>query len=262
MFDFILIVPCYSYAKGIEGSFKQIEKWREKNLLNCLVCFVDDGSIDNTKEILTNLCGGRSWARLLSYSDNRGKGYAIRYAVEKVSAEAPICIFTDCDLYYGLDVIQDKIIPALNTGNDIAILDRSWSRQFHTSSGFRRLLSKGFNHLKTLLTSVTFKDSQAGLKGFRSDAIRGLLPMLKINGFAFDVELLSLATLYRLRVIQIPIRDTARNVTSGTSITFGGAVGMFLDLLRIAWGRYFGTYRSEELQKKIEREVYTLRDTK
>jgi glycosyltransferase involved in cell wall biosynthesis len=229
--------------------------------LNLVVCLVDDGSPDETPRVMEELRAKHGdWLRTHRTSRNKGKGNAIREGAEKLAGLASFLAFTDCDLYYGLNVIPDRVLPALRAGADVVILDRSWDRQFHAGSTIRRFVSYAFNHVKTVLTGVTVEDSQAGLKGFRTEFLNAVIPVAKINGFAFDVELLSIAQSFRFRVERIPIRRLAKHVPEGSSVTLKNAFRMLWDLSRIARAQYSGAYRTPFFSDRITRQIYEIHD--
>lgn len=206
-FEFGLVVPCYNFAKSLDASFQQILEWRATHSLNFILCLVDDGSRDDSPKLAAEFQAKHAdWVRFISLKKNSGKGFAVREGTKILVDLVPFILFTDCDLYYGLDLIQERMVPMLRDGADVVMLDRSWDKQFHAESITRKFLSHAFNHLKTILTAVPFEDSQAGMKGFRSEFIAAAFPLAKVNGFAFDVELLSMALLSRFRVERIPIR--------------------------------------------------------
>ena len=155
---------------------------------------------------------------------------------------------------------SSDLLPALHAGADLVILDRSWNRQFHQGSALRRFVSYAFNHVKTVLTGVVFEDSQAGMKGFRTDFLKAVIPVAKINGFAFDVELLSIAVQYRFRVEQIPIRRLASHTPEGSSVTLRNAVRMLLDLSRIARARFSNSYSTPYFEERVARQAYEIVD--
>ena len=258
---FGLIIPCFNYASRLAASVDRIARFRAARDLRFVVCLVDDGSTDDTPRVMEELRARHGdWLFTHRTSRNKGKGNAIREGAEKLGNLTPFFVFTDCDLYYGLDVIADRILPALQAGADVVILDRSWNKQFNAGSALRRLVSYTFNHVKTILTGVTFEDSQAGMKGFRADFFHAVIPVAKINGFAFDVELLSIAVNYRFRVEQIPIRRLATHTPEGSSVTLRNAVRMLLDLSRIARAQFSNAYSTPWFEERVAKQVYEIRD--
>src|SRR2546430_14828670 len=207
---FGLILPCYNFEHGLPNLFAQLEDWHASQGRDALVCFVDDGSTDNTKTHLESFVRERgSWCELASHPRNQGKGAAIRDGFTSLQDRCEFILFTDCDLHYGLSIIGDAILPAL-IDYDLVILDRWWGHRTHYLSFSRRWASALFNRFVAILTGVPLKDTQAGLKGFRTSAGRELFRLSRLNGFSFDVELLSIALYYRLRLLQLPVEFVGR----------------------------------------------------
>ena len=74
----------------------------------------------------------------------------------------------------------------------------------------RRVASRAFNQALHLLSDLPFTDTQCGLKAFRREAAHQLFGRAKVNGFAFDVELLLLARQLGLPVAEVPVRAQSR----------------------------------------------------
>lgn len=260
-YDFGLIVPCFSFAARLPATMERIAQFRAQRGLHFVVCLVDDGSPDDTPRVMEELRAQYGdWLLTHRTSRNKGKGNAIREGAEKLAPLTDFLAFTDCDLYYGLSVLPDRVLPALRAGADLVILDRSWSQQFHASSALRRFVSYSFNHVKTICTGVIQQDSQAGLKGFRTEFFRNVIPVAKINGFAFDVELLSIATRFRFRVEQIPILRRSEPTPEGSSVTLKNAFRMLWDLSRIARAQYSGAYLTPFFRDRVEKQIYEIRE--
>jgi dolichyl-phosphate beta-glucosyltransferase len=258
-FEIGLVLPCYNYESGLPGSLQRVKEWRQRCGLRIALCIVDDGSSDKSVLVAQEFqAKNPDWCQVVAVGSNRGKGHAIRQGVRALDESIPFIFFTDGDLHYGLNVISDRMLPMLKAGADLVVLDRSWNRQFHAGSSLRKMLSHLFMHLKTVLTGVTLDDSQAGMKGFRGDFIRGAQGLTRIDGFAFDVELLSIAIRHRFRIEQVPILITGASVQEGSSMTPRKALRMLWDLLRIAAGRFSGHYTSDYFHRRISGQVYEI----
>jgi hypothetical protein len=94
----------------------------------------------------------------------------------------------------------------------------------------RRILSRGFNALVKLLVGLRLSDTQTGLKAVRREALAGVFPRLTVKRYAFDVEMLALANLLSLKVVELPITIQLRSLFS-----FREVWRMFLDLLGITY---------------------------
>jgi hypothetical protein len=103
----------------------------------------------------------------------------------------------------------------------------------------RRLLSWGYLYLVTLLFKIGVSDTQAGIKLFRREVTRKLLPKLQIDGFSFDIEILSLAkNLGFTKIYDAPIKVNLPDDKDST-ITFKGFLStsfrMFIDTIIVYW---------------------------
>jgi len=204
-----LIIPAYNRAAFIadtlSGAIAFLERWGETYEL----IVVDDGSADGSMPLLSDLAARHCSLRLIRSGINRGKGHAVRAGALQSSGRR--VIFTDADLAYPLTEI-DKIVRTLDAGADLAIADRTSPQSlYHMSPAFfsylytRHLLSRMFNLMVRGWLGIEVRDCQAGLKGFRCGAADIVFPRQRLDGFAFDVELLYIAHRFKLDVRQIPV---------------------------------------------------------
>ncbi len=94
----------------------------------------------------------------------------------------------------------------------------------------RRFLSLGFNILERLLTGVNATDTQAGLKAARSSALYQVLPLLSVKRYAFDAELLAVASLFNFKIKELPVNIDLKATFSARQV-----FRMLIDLLGIAY---------------------------
>ncbi len=256
----VLLIPVYNYANFLPETLEKILQWQSKTKQQFQVCVIDDGSKDATPEILDNFCAEhKEWFHFLRLPANQGKGAALKKGFQLYLQKSDYIFFTDCDLHYGLSIIQERMLPALEK-NDIVIADRSWVASSNHEAISRRLSSYIFNRLMGQFTGVTLRDSQAGCKGFRSQVCAPIFDLMKTKGFAFDVEILSIAMFYRMKIMQIPVRFIREHqFPEESSIKLiRSSLQMIFDLLRInlRWKR--GYYKSDALEKRIDDQVYTI----
>ncbi len=96
----------------------------------------------------------------------------------------------------------------------------------------RRILGNGFNWMVRRCVGLPYRDTQAGLKGFRSAAARRLFAKARVRGFSFDVEILYLAKKYGYRVAEVPVRVGADHSYKGSKLK------LMKDSLRMFWGLF------------------------
>src|SRR5438132_1789006 len=158
---------------------------------------VDDGSGDGTRAAFRAAVGGRAGlddrVRVVGYRVNAGKGFAIQWAITGLEEgdDDDVLIFTDGDLAYALDHL-----PALREAlgrAEVAIGSRRGPDGGYRAHPMRYVMGWTYNRLARWCLGVPYRDTQAGLKGFRLGAARRIFGALRVSGFAFDVEVLYLA---------------------------------------------------------------------
>jgi dolichyl-phosphate beta-glucosyltransferase len=204
---FSLVIPAYNEAERIGATLRASLDYLEKVNPQSELIVINDGSTDATSRIAREaLAGATVQASLLENFPNRGKGHAVRKGL--LAAQNQIGLFTDADLSTPLDETPKLIEPIANDEVDLAFgsrgLDRSLIGQHQP---WRREQSgRVFNLLVRIVTGLPFWDTQCGFKAFRLDRCRPILEAARIEGFAFDVELLYLAQRAGLRLREISVR--------------------------------------------------------
>src|SRR5213079_3210259 len=179
---------------------------------------VNDGSTDATSLIAREaLEAAKLTTRLLENFPNRGKGAAVRSGL--FVAQKPIALFFDADLSTPLEETPRVIEPIANGEVDIAFGSRALDRRLigQHQPWRREQAGRVFNLLVRLATGLPFWDTQCGFKAFRIDVCRPNFEAARIDGFAFDVELLYRAHQAGLRICEIPVRW---NDAEGSKVRF------------------------------------------
>jgi dolichyl-phosphate beta-glucosyltransferase len=204
---FSVVIPCFNEAVRIGETLRLTLDYLAANASESELIVVNDGSTDSTAAIIREVFSEAKVAtHLLEDFPNRGKGAAVRTGL--LAAQRPIGLFLDADLSTPLSEIPKVIEPVANGDVDVAFgsraLDRSligvhqpWRREY---------AGRFFNLLVRLATGLPFWDTQCGFKAFRIDVCRPIFEASRIDGFAFDVELLYLAHHAGLRMREIPVR--------------------------------------------------------
>jgi glycosyltransferase involved in cell wall biosynthesis len=220
------VIPAYNEESSIQDALWTIDEAVKSKKLPYEIVVVDDGSKDNTSSRARTYANRNGHVRVLSYNPNIGKGYAVRKGFVQSTGE--VVVFADSDMDISLVTVA-SYIEALKNG-DIAV-----ATKWHPNSKVymplgRKILSHGFNVLVRLLTGANLKDTQVGLKAMRKSALASIFPRLCVKRYAFDVELLAVAGLYGLKIVEMPTQLRIRK-----SFRFKEALKMFIDLLGIAY---------------------------
>src|SRR5438477_7202462 len=223
---FSLVIPAFNEADRIGQSLREVLDYLQRSSPESELIVVNDGSTDETSERVREVFGaaGLIATRLLEHSPNRGKGAAARTGL--LAATKPIGLFSDADLSTPIEETPKLIEPIANGEVDIAFGSRALDRSLigiH-QSWRREQGGRVFNLLVRIATSLPFWDTQCGFKAFRLDVCRPILEAARLDGFAFDVELLFLADRAGLRIREVPVRW---NHAEGSKVSF------FRDSLRM-----------------------------
>jgi dolichol-phosphate mannosyltransferase len=224
--DLSFVVPAYNEEDNIEGTLGTIDAIVMNKKLSYEIVVVNDGSGDQTLIKAKTYAGKNGHVRVISYNKNAGKGYAVKTGFLKATGD--IVFFTDSDMEIDLEKITDYV-EALKNG-DIVIASKKHLSSHVKVPVSRRIASECFNALVRLLTGVPLKDTQSGLKAMRKSAFIDIFPRLAVKRYAFDVELLAVANLYGLKVVEMPV-----NIKLDAKFKPKEMLNMFIDLLGIAY---------------------------
>lgn len=210
------------------------------------VVVVDDGSGDATADVA--LAAGAEQVVVLPR--NRGKGAAVRAGI--LASRGRVVLFTDADLAYDPPQLRDAM-RRVEEGWDVVIGNRRHPRSVVArSTGLRALGSRVVNRLSTAVLLAAPHDTQCGLKAFRGDVARSLFRHTRIDGFAFDIEVLHLVERAELSLDELPVR---LDETGGASTVRIGrdVVQLAFDLLRVRRWSSSGAY--DEVAAAVARDA-------
>ena len=194
-----VIIPAYREVDRIKNTIERIRSELGSKVDNDLeVIVVDDGSKDGTAE-----AAGLA-DQLIVLPGNQGKGSALRKGVDKSNGR--VVAFTDADLAYSPSQIFNLLVEVEN-GYDWVVGNRHHAdtRTIVKAGVIRGMGGRLVNFATHLLLLGQYRDTQCGLKAFRSDVAKSLFSSSTINGFAFDVELFHLAERWRLSLSEISV---------------------------------------------------------
>ena len=191
-FTLSLIIPCYNEASRLPSS--DFISFAEENP-GYNICFVNDGSTDNTAELLAALVKQHPEnMSLISYAENKGKAEAVRTGINTIlnsEQKTDYIGFWDADLSTPLCEVR-KFIDVLNTQYDIDIV--VGSRWQHLGAKiqrktFRGLAAKFVSIIISKYLSIPIYDSQCGAKIFRSKDAILIFQDEFVSRWLFDVEI-------------------------------------------------------------------------
>ncbi len=236
-----VIMPAFNEEDCIATSIKTMRNQLEALSRDYEIIIVDDGSADETRKKAEALTG--SHVKVVGYPKNEGKGYALKEGFNHVTGEFSFLVDSDLDIWAKE---LDSYIRALEVV-DIVIGSKRHPKSIVRTPVLRKFLSLGFNVLERLLTGVKATDTQAGLKAVRSVALYKVLPLLSVKKYAFDAELLTVASLLDLRTKELPVFVQLK-ATFRPSEVFR----MMIDLLGVTYRLRIRKWYQKNIQKMSE----------
>jgi dolichyl-phosphate beta-glucosyltransferase len=236
-----LIIPAYNESDRIRPTLDRVLKHIEEQKWEAEVLVVNDGSQDNTAEIVKEYGRTHPNVQLVENGRNRGKGFSVRNGM--LHARGDICLLTDADLSSPITESQ-KLFDAISQGADVAIGSR-WLRaelQTERQPLYRQAFGRIFNLLLRVVLGLDFKDTQCGFKALRREAAQQVFSVQKIERWGFDPEILFLAKQFGFRVVEVPVLWAHSAGTRLHPVRDGFLMGM--EILRIRWNAWMGAYRT------------------
>ena len=176
----------------------------EKRGWDAEVLVVDDGSRDETPEIVARWMALYPRLHLIQNPGNRGKGYSVRNGL--LQAAGDVVLFTDADLSAPMEEAE-RLFDALNAGADVAIgsrwLDRA--RQTIHQPLYRQFFGRCFNWITRNVMGLPFKDTQCGFKAFKRPAAQIVFRLQRIERWGFDPEILFIARKLKYRIAEVAV---------------------------------------------------------
>ena len=237
--QYSIVIPAYNEGARLGASLKKVLTYVHTQGWDAEVVVVNDGSRDNTADIIEDFAAKDPIVRLIQNPGNHGKGYSVRNGM--LHALGEILIFSDADLSSPIEECP-KLISALNNGADIAIGSR-WLRtetQIQRQPLHRQIFGRIFNLLLRLTLGLHFKDTQCGFKAFKKSAVEAIFPLQKIERWGFDPEILFLARKLGFTVKEVPVLWGHSGGTRINPLVDG--FRMFTEMLRVRWYSLTGKY--------------------
>ncbi|MDO8497524.1 MAG: glycosyltransferase [bacterium] len=213
MITISFVIPVYNEVERIDKTFKALERgvtFRGIKLEK--IIFVNDGSTDRTKFRIQSSKfriekATKAKIEIVSYKENRGKGYAIREGL-KVS-ESDYTLFFDTDMSTPLSELN-KFVPFMKKGVDFIIGTRKngHSTVIKHQPFYREMLGRGFTLLSNMILNTWVTDFTCGFKAIKKEVKNLIVFHAKVDRWGYDAEFIFLIKNLGCTIQEIPVKWT------------------------------------------------------
>jgi glycosyltransferase involved in cell wall biosynthesis len=232
-----VVIPAHNEASRLGTTLNDLTDLLRRQAWDWEVRVVDDGSTDGTAGVADE--HGRSEPRVvLQREPHRGKGGAVKAGM--LAARGAYRFLCDADLSMPARELP-RFLPPRLVDFDLAIGTREGFGARRVGEPLRRhVLGRVFNHLVQRLVLDGTNDTQCGFKMFTARAADAVFPLVTIDGWAFDVEVLAIARRRGFRVVEVPIEWHYRPESQVSMLSDGWRMVRDLRKIRarVASGKY------------------------
>ncbi|MBQ6342220.1 MAG: glycosyltransferase family 2 protein [Anaerolineaceae bacterium] len=234
-----LILPAYNEEKRLPECMEKVAKFIKQRGEPIEVLLVENGSHDRTYEMALEYAKKYPWLKVF-HEETPGKGNAVRRGM--LEGRGKYRMFADVDFSMPIDEISRFIPPELSD-YQVAIGSREVKGAVrYNEPAIRHFTGRVFNLIVRILLGLPgIHDTQCGFKSFSAEAAEKLFSVQRINGWAFDAEVLFLAKQYGYKIIEVPVQwyydgNSKINVIQDS-------IKMFRELLQIRANYRKGMYK-------------------
>ncbi len=202
------VIPVYNEEKRLDKTIKALKEVKLPAGLKLeKIIFVNDGSTDKTVQVIEKVAKSKTIAfpiSLLTYKQNKGKGFAIRQGMRIASSDYNL--FFDADMSTPLSELK-KFMPFMDKNIPVLVGTRKNGKSTVVvhQPRMRELLGKGFTKITQISLNCWVTDFTCGFKAFSRKATLAIFSQSTINGWGYDAEILYLATKQGFSLQEIPV---------------------------------------------------------
>jgi len=237
-----VIIPTYNEEKSISKTLLALDEYLTRQPYDYEILVCDGGSPDKTCEIVRDFKKNIRNLELLMVSGGHGKGWAVKQGM--LQAKGQYRLFTDADNSTSIEHVG-KMLPYFEQGYEVVIgtrdsRDHKAAKQAVPQPFYKRFLGDLGNLLIQVLAVWGIWDTQCGFKAFSAVAAQTIFPLVIIQGWGFDIEVLALAKRLGFKIVLVPVY-WINNPESRVGLK--GYLTTLMDLFQIKWNLMRNKYR-------------------
>jgi glycosyltransferase involved in cell wall biosynthesis len=224
-----ILMPVYNERTMVERCFGQVLAAPLPENIERELVVVDDRSTDGTWDILERLAAAHPEIRLFRHDMNRGKGAAVRTAIEKATGD--FSIVQDADLEYDPFEYAKLLRPLLDGHADAVFGSRYLAGdQMRVLFFWHSMLNKCLTLLSNMFSNLNVTDMETCYKAFRTDLLKSI--PIRSNRFGFEPEIVMKSAKRNLRIYEVPISYHGRTYEEGKKIGWKDGIKALGTILR------------------------------
>lgn len=199
-----VVIPAYNEAKRITPTIKSVFEYLKKQSYEYEILVVNDGSHDNTAEIVADFAKEFPELKLIDNKQNQGKARVVQQGM--LATQGDLRLFMDADNATTIDNLE-KMLPYIKEGYSVVIASIGiiGAQKIGEEPAYRRLLGQLGNLWIRFWAVPGIYDTQRGFKLFTKESVEKIFPKMITFGWGFDVEILALARKFGYKIKEIPI---------------------------------------------------------
>jgi len=238
-----VVMPAYNEAsrkgRGIRENLQDISKYFAQKKVLYEVIVVNDGSKDNTTEVVESFRNILPTLTIIDRKENKGKLFSVQEGLLK--AQGKFRLFTDADGATAIDSL-DKFWKHIENNENVIIGSRDVEEakiEKHQSRIKEMLGDMGNLLIQYTLDLRGIKDTQCGFKVLSQEVVEKIIPQMKAVRWGGDFEILALSKKMGYHIVEVPIVWT----DSGQStVGIKGYFETLKELFQVKWRMITGQY--------------------
>lgn len=225
-----LVIPCYQEEEHLKSSYLKVKKELLKNKINYELIFVDDNSLDGTKQIIKEIMKEDKNVKAIFHKENIGRGGTVMDGI--LQAKYNYVGHLDIDLEVSEKYIIN-FLQKLQEGLDVALGRRKYLVDIKSLQRF--LVSKSCAYIVKFLLNIPYDDTGTGYKFFRRDKIVPIFKQIKNLKWFWDTEIIALSFLNGLKIVEVPVVFKRRKNKKSTVKLIRDSVDYFKNILEFKY---------------------------